>query len=182
MDRDREFEDFRTLSRIRWSLLKSLQLSGADLVYEILTRFGDQLLSLQSLRVYTDIKLYTDPASAPAEAQAIYDVVDVAGKALLSFLKDRELECLDLDGFGIAIPIETFATRKLRKLRLHAWNIHGTNVLGVPSIKSEGIRIMATRSPALQHLEIDVADLATFVGSSSLSASQANPVTSPIMS
>ena len=150
--------DFRSLESIPWSALKCLHLSDVHMVRDILSRFGPRLSGLQSLGLCA----YPSRSSLDEVRENIAKVSSMVSE----FLSDLDLEHLELDGFTNWIPLDVIATRNLRSLRLHAWEfyeIHVESLSTMSMLRAEDVKQLATRSPMLRNLEIDVADIDKFV-------------------
>jgi hypothetical protein len=136
------------LTAFQWSTLKRLTLSGSRLAELLLSQFGAEMTSLRSLRI----------AVFPPQHHFFWTAPEQNLSAISEFLATKCLMELELDGFSKDLPIKLAASPKLRKLRLHSWEVDPAGAQA--NLKSaHDIREIAALAPNLEHLMLDVAQV-----------------------
>jgi hypothetical protein len=134
------------LSAFRWSSVERLRILDENLAEFLLPRFGDKMVNLRCLGI----------SACPSPANRRWTASKHAIFAVSRFLASMSFEELELDGFGNGLAVKVMASVKLRKLRLHMWEMDP--IVAQASLKSaKDIRELAELAPNMEHLMLDVA-------------------------
>lgn len=150
--KDYELDALSILGRIQWSSIRNLSLSERMIMDFVQSRFDLPKLRSLSLSAY-----------GPKPERVDVNVVQYEKEAntVSAVLSGKQLEEIELNGFTHNIKLETFATMKLRRLRLHMCEyFHPDSGEGrVCFLGAEDLSDLATRSPMITHLQLDVGDI-----------------------
>lgn len=134
------------LAGFQCSGLRKLALTGKRLVEVLLPRYGDYLVSLQSLCI--SIFNFPENGRWNASEQTLL--------AVSKFLATKSLVELELDGISDGLPISLVASQNMKKLRLHMWEMDGVSAQAYLR-SAKDIRELAEMAPSLEHLMLDIA-------------------------
>lgn len=134
------------LTGFQWQSIEKLAITSERLIDVLLPRFGAEMTSLHSLRI----------SALPPPVHGAWATSEQSLLAVSEFLATRPLVELELDGFCKSLPMRLVASGKLRKLRLHMWEMD--HVTAQANLRSaQDVRELADLAPNLEHLMLDVA-------------------------